>query len=52
MKSVSESLAGRADIAELETLSFAEIHSIRPSTTIETTIVRGRFSRAACEPGH
>src|SRR6266851_3659586 len=38
MKSVSESLAGRADIAELETLSFGEIHSIRPSTTIETII--------------
>jgi hypothetical protein len=43
MKSMSESLAGRADIAELETLSFGEIHSIRPSTTIETIIVRGGF---------
>src|SRR5260370_21737014 len=41
MKSVSESLAGRADIAELETLSFGDAHSIRPSTTIETIIVRG-----------
>src|SRR6266481_3170530 len=50
MKSVSESLAGRADIAELETLSFAEIHSIRPSTTIETTIVRGGFPELHANP--
>jgi predicted AAA+ superfamily ATPase len=28
MKNVSESLAGRADIVELETLSLAEIHSL------------------------
>lgn len=52
MKSVSESLAGRADITELETLSFGEIHSIRPSTTIETIIVRGGFPEPAREPGH
>jgi len=30
MKSVSESLAGRADIAELETLSLAEIRAALP----------------------
>ena len=50
MKSVSESLAGRADITELETLSFGEIHSIRPSTTIETIIVRGGFPELHANP--
>lgn len=43
MKSVSESLAGRADIVELETLSFAEIHGALPTTTPENAIVRGDF---------
>lgn len=43
MKSVSESLAGRADIVELETLSLAEIRTARPQTTLETAIVRGGF---------
>jgi predicted AAA+ superfamily ATPase len=32
MKSVSESLAGRADIAELETLSFAELRAALPNS--------------------
>src|SRR5439155_562831 len=50
MKSVSESLAGRADITELETLSFAEIHSARPATTVETTIVRGGFPELHANP--
>jgi predicted AAA+ superfamily ATPase len=35
MKNVSESLAGRADIVELETLSFAEIQSSLPEVRIE-----------------
>src|SRR5207244_3504560 len=43
MKSVSESLAGRADIAELETLSLAEIQAALPKTTPEEAIVRGGF---------
>ncbi|MGB8112873.1 MAG: ATP-binding protein, partial [Candidatus Sulfotelmatobacter sp.] len=43
MKNVSESLAGRADIVELETLSFAEIQGALPQTRIETTVVRGGF---------
>jgi predicted AAA+ superfamily ATPase len=43
MKSVSESLAGRADIAELETLSFKEIFEALPGTVLETAIVRGGF---------
>ena len=43
MKGVSESLAGRADIAELETLSWGEIRSALPQTGLETAIVRGGF---------
>jgi predicted AAA+ superfamily ATPase len=43
MKSVSESLAGRADIVELETLSLAEISAALPDTALETAIVRGGF---------
>ena len=43
MKSVSESLAGRADIVELETLSLHEIQSALPRTTVEDAIVRGGF---------
>jgi predicted AAA+ superfamily ATPase len=43
MKNVSESLAGRADIVELETLSFAEIRAALPSTELEAAIVRGGF---------
>src|SRR5216117_2086811 len=50
MKSVSESLAGRAYITELETLSFAEINSARPATTVETTIVRGGFPELHANP--
>src|SRR2546425_9275860 len=44
MKSVSESLAGRADIAELETLSLAEISAALPHTALEAAIVRGGVS--------
>ncbi len=43
MKSVSESLAGRADIAELETLSFAEIGGALPGMGVEEAVVRGGF---------
>lgn len=43
MKNVSESLAGRADILELETLSFAEIRAALPQTQVEAAIVRGGF---------
>jgi predicted AAA+ superfamily ATPase len=50
MKNVSESLAGRADIVELETLSFAEIQSALPHTRIETAIVRGGFPELYANP--
>ena len=43
MKIVSKSLAGRADIVELETLSFAEILNSLPNAELESAIVRGRF---------
>lgn len=50
MKSVSESLAGRADILELETLSFAEIRAALPASTVEKTMVRGGFPELQADP--
>ncbi len=50
MKNVSESLAGRADIVELETLSWAEIRAGVPKTTLETAIVRGGFPELYANP--
>jgi uncharacterized protein len=50
MKNVSESLAGRADIVELETLSFAEIRVALPETTVEAAIVRGGFPELYANP--
>jgi predicted AAA+ superfamily ATPase len=50
MKNVSESLAGRADIVELETLSLAEIREALPKTGLETAIVRGGFPELYANP--
>src|SRR5208337_4320706 len=50
MKSVSESLAGRADILELETLSLAEIRAALPQTDLEMAIVRGGFPELHANP--
>jgi hypothetical protein len=50
MKSVSESLAGRADSVELETLSFAEIRAALPQTGLEMAIVRGGFPELHANP--
>jgi predicted AAA+ superfamily ATPase len=50
MKSVSESLAGRADIAELETLSLAEIRAALPQTVLENAVVRGGFPELHANP--
>jgi uncharacterized protein len=50
MRSVSESLAGRADIMELETLSLAEIRAALPQTGLETAIVRGGFPELHANP--
>ena len=43
MRGISESLAGRVDVVELETLSFAEIRGALPRTRLESAIVRGGF---------
>ena len=40
MKSVSESLAGRADVLELETLSWAEAHAAVPRSYVATYLER------------
>jgi uncharacterized protein len=50
MKSVSESLAGRADIVELETLSLHEILAALPKTTPEEAIIRGGFPELHADP--
>jgi predicted AAA+ superfamily ATPase len=50
MKNVSESLAGRADIAELETLSFQEIRAAQPAFGLEEAIVRGGFPELYANP--
>jgi predicted AAA+ superfamily ATPase len=50
MKNVSESLAGRADIVELETLSFAEIREALPQIGVEAAIVRGGFPELYANP--
>jgi hypothetical protein len=51
MKGVAESLAGRADIIELETLSLAEMRAARPGTTAEAAILRGGFPEVHANPG-
>ena len=50
MKGVSESLAGRADIVELETLSLAEIRAALPKARLEAAIVRGGFPELNANP--
>lgn len=50
MQSVSESLAGRAAVLELETLSFAEVRSARPRVQVEDLIVRGGFPELHATP--
>jgi predicted AAA+ superfamily ATPase len=50
IKNVSESLAGRADIVELETLSFAEIRAALPKTRLEYAILRGGFPELYANP--
>ena len=50
MKGASESLAGRADVIELETLSFAEIVGARPEMTVEPAVVLGGFPELHANP--
>jgi predicted AAA+ superfamily ATPase len=50
MRGISESLAGRADIMDLETLSLAEIRSVTPDIRVEAAIVRGGFPEVHANP--
>jgi predicted AAA+ superfamily ATPase len=50
MTAVAESLAGRADILELETLSLAEIRAAAPEVRTTTAIVRGGFPELYANP--
>jgi predicted AAA+ superfamily ATPase len=50
MDGVSESLAGRVDIIELETLSWAEIVSVLPQTDLVPAILRGGFPELWANP--
>jgi uncharacterized protein len=50
MKNVSESLAGRAEIIELGTLSLGEIHGADPQMRVEAALVRGGFPELYANP--
>ena len=50
MAGVSESLAGRAEIIELDTLSLAEIRRARKRTELEQAVVRGGFPELQANP--
>ena len=50
MKGVAESLAGRADIIEMETLSLSEIRGALPKTRLESAILRGGFPELHANP--
>lgn len=51
MKGLSESLAGRVDVAELETLSLSELRTAEPGIPVEAAIVRGGFPELHADPG-
>lgn len=50
MKGVAESLAGRADIIEIETLSLREIRGARLVTPLDAAILRGGFPELHANP--
>jgi hypothetical protein len=50
MKNVSESLAGRAEILELGTLSLAEIRAALPAMRVEAALLRGGFPELYANP--
>lgn len=50
MRGVSESLAGRADVIELEALSFREIRTANANARVEGAIVRGGFPELQANP--
>lgn len=51
MKSVSESLAGRVDVIEVEGLSWREIHAARKGATWLDVMLRGGFPELQARPG-
>ena len=50
MRSVSDSLAGRASILELEPLSYQEARCAQPTLTVEEFLVRGGFPELYVSP--
>jgi predicted AAA+ superfamily ATPase len=50
MKEVSDSLAGRVAILELETLSVVEIRASLPTMSVDTILMRGGFPELFAEP--
>lgn len=50
MRGVSESLAGRADVVELEGLSLRETRAALPDVALETAIVRGGLPELSANP--
>ncbi len=50
MKEISESLAGRAAIMELEALSFHEIARARPKASVIDVVLRGGYPELWAEP--
>ena len=50
MKAVSESLAGRAEILQLEGLSWSEIRVARPGLAVEDVLLRGGFPELIAKP--
>lgn len=50
MTGVTESLAGRVDLLELETLAWSEVHRSIPTAVLEETIVRGGFPELHANP--
>ena len=50
MQSVSDSLAGRAAVVDLEPLSFGEAKAAHPDLTVEQFLVRGGFPELYANP--
>ena len=50
MKGVAESLAGRVDVVELETLSYPEVRRAGIDTTAESALLRGGFPELHANP--
>ncbi|OGQ12003.1 MAG: hypothetical protein A2138_21625 [Deltaproteobacteria bacterium RBG_16_71_12] len=50
MGGVSESLAGRVAVLELEPLSFGEIHAALPTITVEQVLLRGGYPELYDDP--